>query len=497
MNHTYCQVAGLNPATGALQTGVSTVNTVYIKNSCAPFRLFEIKERQQQKKIESIINPGLYCQACLTGQSPFFFDSSAGVSQASEYCDDVLTYRDPGYYFPPVTTANNQSYYQNPTPTAMPVLTPENGAGASRVMSQVLKQQMYLWPTDQNCNRDDGGDITFFPISDFQNCPMKLPTRWCPLLFEVTPDVYSNAVTDINGTYSSTNGWTLNPNSNTVTGVMEIFDCKLYIEKYFLQVSEVPKIVAQLSGGGVEIPYYMVQWQQMPFPASQSMIDVQLNASQYQNLERILITTRRKTDTNSDNLRDCYVLRNGSDADIGTNSSTVNYTNGIIGTAIDSSGNLSTNPATTVAGGLIWTARNYNGIYKVQIKWLSEELVHQSEYMYIKPYDFRNIRDWNKECFVKNEKHECELRSYEYEGIDPVTYAWTNANTNFFLGFDFTSVKGAEMAGISLAKSPLDIYLYCNTTNSVPSRVTDLVLDFFYQLGGVLKFSISGVVAEF
>ena len=42
-------------------------------------------------------------------------------------------------------TANNQTYYQDRTPTATPILTPENGAVTSRVMNQVLKQQMYLW----------------------------------------------------------------------------------------------------------------------------------------------------------------------------------------------------------------------------------------------------------------------------------------------------------------------------------------------------------------
>ena len=115
----------------------------------------------------------------------------------------------------------------------------------------------------------------------------------------------------------------------------------------------------------------MIKWQQMPFPASQPMIDVQLNASQFQNLERIMITCRRKLDTNSGNLRDWYVLRNGSDADIATNALTTNYSNGIIGLAIDNNGALITNPATTPSGGLIWTARNYNGIYKVQLKWRS------------------------------------------------------------------------------------------------------------------------------
>ena len=62
----------------------------------------------------------------LTGQSPFFHDDDAGVSQASEYMADVFTYRDPRYYFPPVSGADNQTYYKDPTPTAMPILTPEN-----------------------------------------------------------------------------------------------------------------------------------------------------------------------------------------------------------------------------------------------------------------------------------------------------------------------------------------------------------------------------------
>ena len=116
LNHTYCQVSNLNASTGGLVSGsssatASTVSALYIKNSCDPLRLFEINDRHLQKKIESIINPAIYCQTLLSGQSPFFYDDSAGVSQASEYCDDVFTYRGPRYYFPPFMTANNQTYY--------------------------------------------------------------------------------------------------------------------------------------------------------------------------------------------------------------------------------------------------------------------------------------------------------------------------------------------------------------------------------------------------
>ena len=186
--------------------------------------------------------------------------------------------------------------------------------------------------------------------------------------------MYANALTDLSGWYNSTNGWTLTPNSKNA-GILEIFDCKLYIEKYFLQVSEVPKIVQQLYGSVIEMPFSMLQQQAMPFPASQSMIDLHINASQFQNLERIMLTCRRKNDTNSDSLRDCYVLRNGSDADIGTNSSTTNYDNGVIGFAVDTNSALITNPATAPSGGLLWCSRQYNGIYRVQVKWLYEELV--------------------------------------------------------------------------------------------------------------------------
>ena len=176
--------------------------------SCAPFKLFEIKERNNGKKLESIQNPGLYCQAVLSGQSPFFWDDSAGVSQASDYACSVRTFRDPSYYFPPVTGAV-APYYKTPTPTAMPITTPENGAGATIIMNYVFRQQIRLWPSYQTGYQDDGPDVYFFPISDIMNDQMKLPTRWCPLLYEFTLDNYYNAITDLQSWYDNTNGWTV------------------------------------------------------------------------------------------------------------------------------------------------------------------------------------------------------------------------------------------------------------------------------------------------
>ena len=263
-----------------------------------------------------------------------------------------------------------------------------------------------------------------------------------------------------------------------------------------MQVSEVPKVISSLTTG-LELRYSKVEWLEVPFLVTQSMINVQINRPDFQYLERILVVSRRTPDTNQVSTCDKYVLRNGSDVDIGTYGSTVNYTNGTIAYAVDSSNNIITNPATNIAGGVLWVSHNYNGLFKAQLKWLSEDLVRESDFIYMGPYRFRNVKDWTRECFAKSEHHQCELQSYQYEGIDPTTFAWMNSNTQFILGFGFTSVKGAEMANISLSKSMLDIYLYTNTTNNVPTRTTDITLDVFLMVGGVLRFSINSVRADF
>jgi hypothetical protein len=505
-NKTYCSVTNLNASNGALVSGTSsstssTVSAIYLRNSCAPFKLFEIKDRTSGKLISSIQYPGLYAQAMLSGSSPFFYDASAGLPEAMDYASSVHTFRDPAWYWQPVTTASG-SYYSVPTPTAMPLLFPEAGAGSTRTMVEVQKQQMSLFPSDQTASYDDGSDVYFIPIDHLLQTPMKLPTRWCPLLFEFTLDQYANAIVDVLSTYNSTNGWTVG-NNNTGAWNFELFDCKLVITKFFLQVSEVPKIVAQLEGGGIELPYTQLQYLEVPFLASQNSFDLQINLPQYQNLERVIVTTRFTPDTNQVSQRDKYYLRNGSDifgsgqrnqlSNTQTVTPTFNYNTGNLCYSCDTSGNIITNPATNPSGGLFWESRNYNGLWKIQLKWLSEQLVRESDFIYIKPWKFRNIRDYTKECFAKCEEHECEIQSYQYDGIDPVSLCWQNSNSSFFFGFSFVNLPGSEQSGISLVKSPLDIYVWKNTSNNVPTNVTDLTMDCFALFGTVINWSLSGM----
>ena len=61
INHTYCQVAGLNPANGNLISGssasnASTVSCIYIRNSCAPFRLLESKKGKIKRKLIQLLH---------------------------------------------------------------------------------------------------------------------------------------------------------------------------------------------------------------------------------------------------------------------------------------------------------------------------------------------------------------------------------------------------------------------------------------------------------
>jgi hypothetical protein len=281
----------------------------------------------------------------------------------------------------------------------------------------------------------------------------------------------------------------------------------MYIQKFYLQISEVPKIVQQLSGSGLELPFEKLEWQQLPFVSTQNSINISVNMPQYQNLERILITSRFTSDTNQVCTRDKNFFRNGSDIFLGgqrnsstntqTQTPTFNYSSGNLAYAVDGSSNVLTNPATAPSGGLLWASRNYNGLHKIQVKWMSEQLIKESDYLYMSPWNFKKIKNLTKECFTKQQQADCELHSYLYEGLDPNTYAWINENSQFVIGLPFTNVAGAELNGISLSKSACDIYLWTNTSNSAPNRMNDLTEDVYIIVQGVLRWNLEGVSATF
>ena len=135
----------------------------------------------------------------------------------------------------------------------------------------------------------------------------------------------------------------------------------------------------------------------------------------------------------------------------------------------------------------------YNGIHKVQLWWQQRRLP-QDDYIYIHPYNFQKLKDLCADAFGDSRKE--NIQSYLYDGIETTganAGAWMNCNTQFFLGFDFQTVPRAEMSGLSLVKSNLDVYMEMKGGNGVPPRTNTLNLDQYLICGSVCKVTPSGI----
>ena len=342
----------------------------------------------------------------------------------------------------------------------------------SRMMPEVKRQQTLMFPSDNTCSTNDGSPIRFCPISDLWNNGLQLATRWTPIELDFYLDNYANAFVDINSTLTTKSAtcWT----QGTPNGLrFEIYDPHLVIRKYKLQTPVIPRFTKMLGSSGIEIPFSMVrQRKNINFSKTQNTLDITLDEKNVQNLERVILCFRRQIDTNNTSNTDRYALRNGSDAEIPTG-----------GTYI-ASGSIA-NTAT-----LMSCATNYNGVHKITVKWLSENLIN-GDAIYCRPYHFHKLKELASTQFV--DKKLTNLQSYTYEGIDYNTNLWLNSNTQWFIGLDFRTCIGSEMSGISLAKGPIDIILEMKTSGNVPARTNDLSVDAFMFCGSVAKCFLGGI----
>ena len=261
---TLASVSGLSYSNGGLVCGSapssysSTLcSMLYLRNSCAPFQKFEIKDITSNKTVESIMKPALLCEAMLSGQPPTFWDAGAGKPECDEYACQVHTFRDPKYYWAKTATApakcSSTFSTGDMTPSQLiPILTPESSSTATtRFMTDVQRQQTLLFPSTNTCSLNDGTSIKFFPISDFWNANETVPTRWMPLEFTFYLDTYTNAFCDVQSYLNNATNTTWTQSSYAAQ--FEIYDCFFHIMKYTLQPTEVPRMVSMMTTG-IEIP---------------------------------------------------------------------------------------------------------------------------------------------------------------------------------------------------------------------------------------------------
>ena len=93
---------------------------------------------------------------------------------------------------------------------------------------------------------------------------------------------------------------------------------------------------------------------------------------------------------------------------------------------------------------------------------------------------------------------ENNLELYQYDGIDAPTNSsnnlqvpyWHNAQSQFFVGFDFRCIKGAEGSGLNIAKSPLDITL--ETKQAHQPTDNSYQVDCFMLVGSACNVKVGG-----
>ena len=459
---TYASISGLTG--GAVTSGSTSVDMIYLKNSLSPFREFKISDIGGTQIIDDISNPALLTQMNLTSQDQAFWSDTN--LEADKYGAHVMKYRDPKYYCGKGNTTNQM------VPSAL-IPKPANdslGSGTSVLFPDVQRQQVELWPLSATGD-DLGMPLIVYPVSDFLRTNEKLYCYFNKLLIQFFIDTYSNAITDVHSTYlenaSSVGTWT----STSAASKFEITNIEWHLMTYTMMDDIKAKLMAQASGPGIEIPYSQTIWSNgNPFQTGSNLLTTTIDKRNINNLQKLLICFRRVSDTSGSSTTDAYVLRTGDDTELanakGTGASFAD---------------------------LMTATSGYNGIHKVQLWWQQRRLP-QDDYIYIHPYKFQQLKDFCADAFGDSRKE--NIQSYLYDGIETSganAGAWMNANTQFFLGFNFETVPRAEMSGLSLVKSNLDVYLEMKGGSGVPVRTNSLNLDQFLICGSVVKVTPTGI----
>jgi hypothetical protein len=483
---TYCSITGLtagtfNSTTGAVSyasLGASTtLNMVYLKNSLTPFRDLKISDIGGTQVIDEIEYPGLLTQMCLTSQDQDFWDDTN--LEADKYGAHVMKYRDPKFYIPKGATVYNQM-----CPTSLiPVLDndslPLGGyvAGTttpttSVLMPDVQRQQMELWPLSNSSSTSNYAmPLIVYPVSDFLRTSEKLYCFFNKILIQFFLNSYDDAITDCKSVYGATSGpnnvpsWTYSSNGGQFT----ITNIEWHLMTYTMMDDIKAKLMACASGPGIEIPYSQTIWTNgNPFQYSSNLMTITVDKRNINNLQKLLICFRRVPDSSNNSNADAYVLRSLDDTELANTTYPPAFSD--FSTAM----------------------QGYNGLHKVQLYWQQRRLP-QDDFIYIHPYGFQKVKDFCADAFGDSRKE--NIQSYLYDGIETKgTWkgVWMNCNSQFFLGFSFETVPRAEMSGLSLTKSNLDIQLETKGGTS-PTRTNAANMSLFLIAGSKCVVSPTGI----
>jgi hypothetical protein len=155
-----------------------------------------------------------------------------------------------------------------------------------------------------------------------------------------------------------------------------------------------------------------------------------------------------------------------------------------------SSGTASASGLAATAAQNMTVGQQYNGIWRVSARYAQENIPIE-DYLYMAPYKFDIAKMFAGETF-ETANGENNLQLYTYDGLDTGSgYFYHNAQTQFFIGFDLRTLKGAERSGLNIAKSPLDITLELKNSHAVTDD--SFQVDCFLLVGSALNVRPGGV----
>jgi hypothetical protein len=487
-------------AGGSGANGATTLSMIYMRNSMCPFSQFQLKDRETGTVIEdfSYINsPALYTECLLTCQPPNFWygtqspDQGACESKADLYGATVRSFRDERFYFQRTvytsgtnTNASNSMTNEGVLPlimsasTATPASTIDNVGTSSAytvTFPEIVKQQTELWASSGGAY--DGMPLRCVWLSDIMNEPELCYAHLNKYYLNFTLNSYNQAITDLNSVCTAVgNGsttattWTKTQNAAS----FELYNVKLYLYKKVANDNVVQRMMTLASTpSGIEIPFRKVMWYGSNFPHTQTSTTISLNDVGITNLEGAVFMFRPTASVgNSGGGYDPFFFRTMSSGFIADGSS-ANPPTGAQRTAV---GVWSTQGSGTIA---------YNGVSQVSCRYMSEQLISE-QITYILPYQFARMKESLAGLF--HDPSDTHISKSFFEGLDQDGF-YTNVNPAFCIALNFTSVDGAEKAGISLAKSPCDVTFTINGS----AGTTDYQIDYFLLIGATLHVGATSV----
>lgn len=469
----YCQISGLSSGSQPASGG-TVCSLIYRRNANTIFSLIQVKDQPSGQIIDEVQQPGLFAQLALAGQGQEFY--SRNYKEAIKYGSTVRSFRDSNYYLP---KAGNDMVPSTLIPAIYGDALLESGplntilpTGSTIVFPEVQLQQSYEWASSTGAT--DGGEITVIPFSDYLANNLMCFSQYNKHSIEFTLQTYAGAYTDVISTQASTGNWSYSTNASS----FQCYDFKLRLCKYYISNETMSALKEMVTGIGISIPFSKLWWQSTNYPHTQTSMTISITDPRITNLEKVIIAVRRVADCALNANYDNYMLRNMSSV----------YFSGT--TTIGCPTNGSSAASAYSSSSSLAVSTTYNGIWRISGRWAQEQLPVE-DWLYIKPYHFDVIKHFANTVFETPEG-ENTLSKYFYEGIDPSTGIFQNANTEFFIGFDLRTCRGAEKSGISISKSPLNLTIEQITTGGVTNTM-DYQLDTYLMDGRELNVKSQGI----